>query len=77
MKRYVVLADGRDSGGESVELRNAVDTTVNGVKLTGYRLFDFDWKDDAEMFAAVARKNGYLWVKVVDTQPASPQPPAR
>jgi hypothetical protein len=71
MKRFVVLADGRDVDGESVDLRNAVDTTINGVKLKGYRLDEFDSRDDAELYATIARKNGFLWVKVVDAQPAA------
>jgi len=73
MKRFVVVADGRDDGnGESIPLRNVLlDTAVNGVKLNGYRLDEFDFKDDAEVYAAVARKNGFIWVKVVDTQPGA------
>jgi hypothetical protein len=57
--------------GVAVEPRSPIDTTVNGVKLRGYRLDDFDFKDDAEVCATTARKNGYLLVKVMDTQPAA------
>ena len=71
MKRFVVVADGRNQDGASVELRNPIDTTVNGVKLLGFRLDEFDFKDDAEMYAAIARTNGYVWVKVMDSQPVA------
>ena len=36
MRRFVVVADGRDVDGEAVEPRNPIDTTFIGVRLRGY-----------------------------------------